>query len=67
MDEAAVHATALQRQLAASEDEDVLARLDPRENDVIELTAGELAAVQPVLVRHRKRLDPKLFEYLDRG
>ena len=71
VDEAAVHATALQRQLAASEDEDVLTRLDPRENDVIELTAGEqaafVAAVLPVLVRHRKRLDPKLFEYLDRG
>jgi len=71
VDEAAREATALQRQLAASEDEDVLTRLDPRENDVIELTAGEqaafVAAVQPVFVRHRKRLDPKLFEYLDRG
>jgi TRAP-type transport system periplasmic protein len=69
VDEAAGQATALQRQLAAAEDEDVLTRLDPRENDVIELTAEEQAAfveaVQPVLARHRARLDPKLFAYLD--
>ena len=44
VDEAALHATALQRQLVASEDEEVLARLDPRENDIIELTAQEQAA-----------------------
>jgi TRAP-type C4-dicarboxylate transport system substrate-binding protein len=71
VDEAALHATALQRQLAASEDEDVLTRLDPRENDVIQLTADEQAAfeaaVRPVLARYRTELDPKLFEYLDRG
>jgi TRAP-type C4-dicarboxylate transport system substrate-binding protein len=69
--EAAREATALQRQLAASEDEDVLTRLDPRENDVIELTAEEhaafVAAVEPVLARHRARFDPTLFEYLDRA
>ena len=68
MDEAARDATALQRQLAASEDEDVLTRLDPRENEVIELTAEEraafVAAVQPVLLRHRQQFDPKLFAYL---
>lgn len=71
VDEAARQATALQRQLAASEDEDVLTRLDPRENDVIQLTADEQAAfeaaVRPVLARYRAQLDPKLFEYLDRG
>ena len=71
VDEAAAEATALQRQLAASEDEDVLARLDPRENEVIELTAEEqaafVAAVEPVLARHRGDLDPKLFAYLDRS
>jgi TRAP-type C4-dicarboxylate transport system substrate-binding protein len=70
VDEAAREATALQRRLAASEDEDVLTRLDPRENDVIHLTAAEQAAfvdaVQPVLARHRARLDPKLFALLDR-
>jgi TRAP-type C4-dicarboxylate transport system substrate-binding protein len=65
---AAREATSLQRQLAASEDEDVLTRLDPRENDVIELTPEErsafVAAVEPVLARHRARLDPALFRHL---
>ena len=71
VDEAAQHATALQRQLAASEDQDVLTKLDPRENEVIQLTDAEqaafVAAVQPVLARYRKQLDRKLFEYLDGG
>jgi TRAP-type C4-dicarboxylate transport system substrate-binding protein len=65
---AAAEATALQRQLAAAEDEDVLTRLDPRENDVIELTGEEraafVAAVQPVLARHRAQLDPELLDHL---
>lgn len=69
VDEAAPEATALQRQLAASEDQDVLAKLDPRENQVIRPTAAEHAtfveAVQPVVVRYRTRLDPKLFAYLE--
>jgi TRAP-type C4-dicarboxylate transport system substrate-binding protein len=69
VDEAASRATALQRQLAASEDQEVLARLDPRENEVIRLTAAEHAAfveaVQPVLARHRRRLDPTLLAYLE--
>jgi TRAP-type C4-dicarboxylate transport system substrate-binding protein len=68
VNEAAREATAAQRALAASEDDDVLTRLDPRENDVIQLTDGEhaafVAAVQPVLARHRAELDPKLFELL---
>jgi TRAP-type C4-dicarboxylate transport system substrate-binding protein len=71
VEEAAREATALQRRLAVSEDEDVLTRLDPRENDVIELTAEEqaafVAAVQPVLDAHRQQFDPKLFEYLERA
>jgi TRAP-type C4-dicarboxylate transport system substrate-binding protein len=60
VDEAAVEATGLQRQLAASEDMHVLAKLDPRENDVIRLTAAEHAAfvqaVQPVVPGYRKEL-----------
>jgi len=68
VDEAARQATALQRELAASEDADVLARLDTRDNEVARLTAAEQAAfvdaVQPVLARHRARLDPKLFDHL---
>ena len=71
MDEAAAQATALQRQLAASEDQDVLTRLDPRENEVVHLTAAEqaafVAAVEPVRARYRNQLDPKLFELLDGG
>ena len=70
VDEAAADATALQRELAASEDDDVLAKLDPRENDVIELTEEEHAAfvtaVAPVTARHRATLDPALFAYLER-
>jgi TRAP-type C4-dicarboxylate transport system substrate-binding protein len=69
VDEAAREATAWQRQLAAAEDEDVLARLDPRQNDVIALTGEEdaafVAAVQPVLARYRAQLDPTLFDALD--
>ena len=69
VDEAAGEATALQRELAISEDQDVLDKLDPRENEVIELTAAEQAAfvasVQPVLAKHRKAFDPKLFAYLE--
>ena len=71
VDEAAPQAIALQRTLAASEDRDVLAKLDPRENDVIQLTAAEhdafVAAVRPVLAKYRTRLDPKLFAYLEQG
>jgi TRAP-type C4-dicarboxylate transport system substrate-binding protein len=69
VDAAAPEATALQRRLAASEDADVLTRLDPRENEVIRLTAAEqaafVAAVQPVVARHRGEIDPKLFALLE--
>jgi len=69
VDEAAAEATALQRQLAAAEDDAVLARLDPRENEVVRLTADERAAfvtaVQPVVATYRRRLDPALFSQLE--
>jgi len=69
VDEAAREATALQRQLAASEDQDVLAKLDPRENDVIHLTPAEhaafVAAVEPVRARCQLEFDPKLFAHLE--
>ena len=46
-----------------------MAKLDPAETDVIRLTEGErdafVRAVQPVLETHRRRLDPKLFAYLE--
>lgn len=69
VDAAAPEATAYQRQLAAREDAEIMARLDPAKNEVITLTAAEreafVRAVEPVLERHRKELDPKLFEYLE--
>jgi TRAP-type C4-dicarboxylate transport system substrate-binding protein len=68
VDEAAAEATARQRQLAVSEDDDVLARLDPRETEVIEPTPDELAefvgAVQPVVNAYRPRFAPELFASL---
>jgi TRAP-type C4-dicarboxylate transport system substrate-binding protein len=70
VDEAAREATALQRRLAASEDQDLLAKLDPRENDVVHLTPAEHAAfveaVEPVRARYRSEFDPKLFAHLER-
>ncbi len=69
VDEAAREATALQRRLAASEDLDVLAKLDPRENDVIHLTPAEHAAfveaVEPVRAKFRSKFDPRLFAHLE--
>jgi TRAP-type transport system periplasmic protein len=69
VEEAAPQAIALQRGLAASEDADVLAKLDPRENEVVHLTPAEHAAfvtaVEPVLARHRQSLDPRLFAALE--
>jgi TRAP-type C4-dicarboxylate transport system substrate-binding protein len=68
VDVAARDATALQHKLAAEEDDTVLAQIDPRENEVIRLSQAEhdafVKAVEPVLEKHRKSLDPKLFEYL---
>ena len=71
VDDAAREATVLQRQLAAAEDAGVLAKLDPRENDVIHLTAAEHAAfvdaVAPVRAELQRAIDPKLFDYLERA
>lgn len=70
VDEAAREATALQRRLAASEDEDALARFDPRENEIVRLTAEEHAAfvqaVQPVVELHRRAFDPTLLAHLEK-
>jgi TRAP-type C4-dicarboxylate transport system substrate-binding protein len=68
VDAAAIEATAQQRRLAASEDEDVLAKLDPRENEVVRLTPEEhevfVAAVEPVRAKRRREIDPELFTLL---
>jgi TRAP-type C4-dicarboxylate transport system substrate-binding protein len=69
VDAAAAEATALQRELAEAEDTDALARFDPARNEVIRLTDAEhaafVAAVQPVLDKHRGDVDAKLFAYLN--
>lgn len=66
--EAAAEATVLQRKLAAAEDEEVLRKLDPKQNEVVHLTDAEhaafVSAVQPVLQKYRKTIDPRLFELL---
>ena len=68
VDEAAVIATAYQHQLAAAEDAVILAKIDPRENDLVDLTrderAGFVAAMAPVLEKYRSRFTPRLFEML---
>jgi TRAP-type C4-dicarboxylate transport system substrate-binding protein len=70
VDDAAIEATAFQRRLAVSEDQDVLAKLDPRENEVVQPTPAEhaafVAAVEPVRAKRRSELDPKLFALLER-
>ena len=69
VDSLASEATAYQHQLAAAEDAEILAKLDPSKNEVIRLTDAERSAFvkasQPVLDKHRKALDPKLFDYLE--
>lgn len=71
VDAAAKTATAYQRQLAAAEDAEIMAKLDPAKNDVIRLTDTEraafLKAVQPVLDRHRGELDARLLGSLGKA
>jgi hypothetical protein len=59
----------VQRQLAAKEDEDVLAQLCPSQNDVIRLTDGERAcfveAVAPVVEERRHVLGNPLLSDLE--
>ena len=68
VDAAAKEATAYQRQLAAAEDAEIMKKLDPAQNEVIELRDAERGAfrktVQPVLDKYRKQLDPKWFASL---
>jgi len=65
---AAAEATVLQRQLAAAEDEEMLKRLDPAENEVVTLSATEhqafVAAVKPVTDKYQKELGEEWFGLL---
>jgi TRAP-type C4-dicarboxylate transport system substrate-binding protein len=69
VNEAAVVATVLQRRLAAAEDEEMLKRLDPAENEVVQLTAEEhrafVEAVKPVTDKYRKELGEEWFALID--
>ncbi|MDP1672607.1 MAG: TRAP transporter substrate-binding protein [Burkholderiales bacterium] len=66
---AATEATAYQRQLAAAEDEEMLIRLDPAQNEVVQLTAEEhrafAEAVMPVTEKYRKDYSDSFFALLD--
>lgn len=68
VNEAAADATLLQRRLAAAEDEAMLKRLDPAENEVVQLTADEhrafVEAVKPVTDKYRKELGEEWFGLL---
>ncbi|HET9403731.1 MAG TPA: TRAP transporter substrate-binding protein [Burkholderiales bacterium] len=68
VDAAAKEATAYQRQLAAVEDAEIMKKLDPAMNEVIELTDTERAvfkrALQPVVEKYRKQLGAGLFDRL---
>jgi tripartite ATP-independent transporter DctP family solute receptor len=69
VDEAAREATRYHQELAAAEDAEMLARLRlVKDHEIIQLSEAErapfVAAVQPVLDKYRRELDPKLFSYL---
>ena len=57
-----------QHQLAAAEDEVILKKIDPRENEIVTLNDAEraafVAAMAPVLAKYRGTLDARLFEML---
>lgn len=69
VDASAREATAYQRRLAAAEDAEILPKLEAAGNEVIHLTDAERAAflnsVEPVLEKHRKKMDPKLLACLE--
>lgn len=68
VDESAAEATRYQHRLAAAEDDEILAKIDPAQNEIVRLTSSEraqfVAAVQPVIERHRSEFAPDLFEAL---
>jgi TRAP-type C4-dicarboxylate transport system substrate-binding protein len=65
---AAREATAFQRRLAAAQDEEILKKLDPAENEVVQLSATEhqafVTAVKPITERYRRELGDELFELI---
>lgn len=69
VDSAAADATVLQRQLAAAEDDEILEKLDPAENEVVKLTPEEhrafVEAVRPVTDKYREHFGASIFALLD--
>ena len=70
VEDAAREATLLQRQLAAAEDAAILKKFDPRENEVIHLSAAErmafVEAVRDVVGAHRPEIDTALYAWISR-
>ncbi|HEX6002466.1 MAG TPA: TRAP transporter substrate-binding protein [Burkholderiales bacterium] len=70
VEDAAREATLLQRQLAAAEDAAILEKFDPRENEVIHLSAAErmafVEAVRDVVGAHRPEIDTALYAWISR-
>ena len=68
VDAAAGAATAFQRRLAAAEDSEMIGKLESGNTEIIRLTEGEreafVAALRPVVERHRRDFDPALFAML---
>jgi TRAP-type transport system periplasmic protein len=68
VDIAATEATAFQRQLAAAEDEEMLKKLDPAENEIVKLTPAEhrafVEAVKPVTDQYRGDFSESFFALL---
>jgi tripartite ATP-independent transporter DctP family solute receptor len=67
--EAASEATAAQRKFAAAVDQEVLATLNPAQNDVVRLTDAERAlfveAVAPLMEEQRQTCGDELFGYVE--
>ena len=66
--EALAVATPAQRGFAAAEDDEIRSRLDPTQNELIELTEDErgafVAAVAPLVEKTMGQFRDELFEYL---
>ncbi len=71
VDAALMSATATQREFAAAEEEAVIKKFDPSQNEVITLSEDEraefVAAVQPVVEATVSRFRDDLFEFLPTG
>ena len=71
VDAAAREATVYQRELATVEDAEMLAKFAATGTQITQLTDAErgafIAALSPVLERHRKEFDPALFAALGKG